>query len=427
MTTLEAMSQMDVWQAGPEYDGSTAVLPDPEPRERRRLIISVDDHLVEPPDLFTKRLAKKYLDRAPRVVEEEGREYWLIDGGLELNVGGNARGRRSIDAPLGGESVRFDEMRRGAWDIHERIRDMDINGIYASLGFPSMVFSFAGQRFMLRDPRSVSSASRPITTGSSTNGPRRTRRGTSRARSSGCSTPRSPPTRSAGTPSGLQGGELHGEPTEARPPVDPYRLLGPALPRPARRPRRCSTCTWLVVPGHASVDRRAGRHDYRALHGQLHGGVGRLGVLGYRRQVPRAEDRPLRGGDRLGAGGSRPARLPVRVPSDGHVARPVDLAGRHLAPEFLVRQLLGPVGLRAPHQIGIDHIMVEADYPHVDSTWPDTQAMIDRELQGLPAADVRKITCENAAQLYRHPLPDRLTCLLDRRRGETQPCGRAIS
>ena len=27
MTTLEAMSQMDVWQAGPEYDRSTAVLP----------------------------------------------------------------------------------------------------------------------------------------------------------------------------------------------------------------------------------------------------------------------------------------------------------------------------------------------------------------------------------------------------------------
>jgi predicted TIM-barrel fold metal-dependent hydrolase len=56
-------------------------------------------------------------------------------------------------------------------------------------------------------------------------------------------------------------------------------------------------------------------------------------------------------------------------------------------------------------RIGVDKILLEADYPHCDSTWPDTQAVIEREIGGLPAADIRKITWENASRLYRHPVP----------------------
>ena len=59
-------------------------------------------------------------------------------------------------------------------------------------------------------------------------------------------------------------------------------------------------------------------------------------------------------------------------------------------------------------RIGIDHIMLEVDYPHVDSTWPDTQDLVDEHLKGVPDNDVRKITCLNAAALYQHPLPDDL-------------------
>ena len=59
-------------------------------------------------------------------------------------------------------------------------------------------------------------------------------------------------------------------------------------------------------------------------------------------------------------------------------------------------------------RIGVDHIMVEVDYPHADSTWPDTQRFLADRLAGLPVEDQRKITHENAAALFRHPLPD--TC-----------------
>ena len=49
--------------------------------------------------------------------------------------------------------------------------------------------------------------------------------------------------------------------------------------------------------------------------------------------------------------------------------------------------------------------MVETDYPHFDSTWPESQAMIRRECSHLSAPTVRKVCFENAAAVYRHPLP----------------------
>ena len=43
-------------------------------------------------------------------------------------------------------------------------------------------------------------------------------------------------------------------------------------------------------------------------------------------------------------------------------------------PQLLVLHHRRPLdGRRCAHRIGVDHIMVESDYPHADSTWPDTQ------------------------------------------------------
>jgi predicted TIM-barrel fold metal-dependent hydrolase len=56
-------------------------------------------------------------------------------------------------------------------------------------------------------------------------------------------------------------------------------------------------------------------------------------------------------------------------------------------------------------RIGLDKILLESDYPHCDSTWPDTQAVIEREIGALPHDDIRRFTWQNASQLYRHPVP----------------------
>ena len=61
---------------------------------------------------------------------------------------------------------------------------------------------------------------------------------------------------------------------------------------------------------------------------------------------------------------------------------------------------------RLDRLLGIDHLLVESDYPHADSTWPDTQDVIAKNLVNLSDTDAAKITHRNAAELFRHPLPD---------------------
>ena len=56
-------------------------------------------------------------------------------------------------------------------------------------------------------------------------------------------------------------------------------------------------------------------------------------------------------------------------------------------------------------RIGEDNILLEADYPHCDSTWPHTQQTIHEQISGLPDAIIRKVTWENAARLYQHLVP----------------------
>ena len=121
-------------------------LPEPERAERRYTVISVDDHLVEPPDAFEGRLPAAFAERAPRVVErDDGSEAWVFEGQELPNVGFNAVVGRPV-TEYSFEPTRFSEMRRGAWDIGARIADMDVNGIYTSVCFPSFLPGFAGQR-----------------------------------------------------------------------------------------------------------------------------------------------------------------------------------------------------------------------------------------------------------------------------------------
>ena len=119
--------------------GQLTWLPEPARAERRFTVISVDDHIVEPPNAFEGRMPAKYADRAPRVVEhDDGRQAWVYEGQELPNVGFNAVVGRPV-SEYSFEPTRFDEMRRGAWDIEARIADMDLNGVYASLCFPSFL------------------------------------------------------------------------------------------------------------------------------------------------------------------------------------------------------------------------------------------------------------------------------------------------
>jgi predicted TIM-barrel fold metal-dependent hydrolase len=51
-------------------------------------------------------------------------------------------------------------------------------------------------------------------------------------------------------------------------------------------------------------------------------------------------------------------------------------------------------------EIGVDRIVIESDYPHADSTWPDTSTRAAAALADLPADDADRICWRNAADLF---------------------------
>jgi predicted TIM-barrel fold metal-dependent hydrolase len=121
------------------------------------IMVSVDDHVVEPPHLFEGRLPAKYADLAPQfITRQDGTNAWRYEGQEIANVALNAVSGRPPEE-YGMEPTSFDEIRPGCWDIHERVKDMDANGVLGSLCFPSFP-QFCGQLFARTEDKDVALA-----------------------------------------------------------------------------------------------------------------------------------------------------------------------------------------------------------------------------------------------------------------------------
>ncbi len=110
------------------------------------IIVSIDDHLIEPPNLFDGHVPDRFRSVAPRLVTNgDGKDEWIFEDQVMGMVGLNA----VVTWPKeqwGMNPSALAEMRPGAYDIHERVRDMNRNGVLASMCFPSMA-GFSGRTF----------------------------------------------------------------------------------------------------------------------------------------------------------------------------------------------------------------------------------------------------------------------------------------
>jgi predicted TIM-barrel fold metal-dependent hydrolase len=392
-----------------EPDQSNWFLPEPEPRPVRYTVISVDDHLVEPPHLFEGRLPSRLQDRAPRIVEnQQGHEVWEFEGASFTQSGANALAGRSRDT-IRIDPCRFDQMRRGCWDIEARIADMDINGVWASLNFPSQVTGFCGRVYSQAKepelglavtrawndwfyeewysaypdriiPLSITFLSDPVL------GAAEIRRNAER---------------------GFRSVSL---------PERPHRLGFPSIFSGYWDPivEACAE-TDTVISLHVGS---SGMADMAADSPMLQLGATMFGQMslsacsewlwsGYAMRHPDLKVAMSEGG--IGWVAMLLDRLDNIVDRSGYGIgwdiRPAEVLKRN----FWFCTIDDPSTIDTRHRIGIDHIMVETDYPHGDSTWPDTQDVIERYWGHLPTEELRLLTHENAARLYRHPLPE--TCL----------------
>lgn len=121
------------------------------------VLVSVDDHVVEPPDVFEGRLPAKYVEFAPKfVTNPDGTNVWQYNGETISNVALNAVAGRPKEE-YGIEPTSFSQLRPGTYDHNERVKDMSANGVLGSLCFPSFP-QFCGQLFARTKDKDVALA-----------------------------------------------------------------------------------------------------------------------------------------------------------------------------------------------------------------------------------------------------------------------------
>ena len=374
-------------------------------------IVSVDDHLIEPPDLFEGRMPSSLAGRAPKVVTfPNGRQVWEYEGGIYPNIGLNAViGRPKEEWSM--EPANFDEMRRGCWDIDARITDMDLAGISASVCFPSLIAGFSGAVFsrsqdadlglacvrawndwhievwagthagrmigtqitwlknpeiaaqMVRDNaergfRALSFSEFPAMLGLP-------------SLHTGYWDPLLAACEETETVLCLHTGSSSWTPTPCTDP--PFELLPTLFPVNAYL--ACADWLWSGVCTR-----------YPNLKVALsEGGVGWVNMLADR--VDYVLDHS--------ASGTESANWHDQL-------KPSEVLARN----FWFCTIDDPNTLEGViERFGPDHVMLEVDYPHADSTWPHTQELVHQRIGSLDAGVIAKVTHENAEALFRWPIP----------------------
>jgi predicted TIM-barrel fold metal-dependent hydrolase len=373
-----------------------------ERRERRYRIVSVDDHLIEPPDTFIGRVPSKHADRAPRVERDElGHDWWVFANDRVPLLGSDAyQGWEPGHAYLG--PVNFDELHPAVYDIDARVEHMDVTGVEASLNFASAPFGFAGTRFLKMDDPDL-----------------------------GLACMRAFNDWHLEVWAGTHPGRMI--PNQVTWLADPELAAG-EVRRNAER--GFTALSFSENPEKLGLPSLYSDHwdpffaacEETATVMNLHVGSSSSTI------VPSEDSAPAVLGALFPISGMATAAdwlfsgIPVRFPNlkialseggigwvpilidrIGHMGRMLDYSAQFgaLSPvdvlhrNFWFTTFNDALSMPLRHVAGIDNIMVETDYPHSDSTWPDTQELLAVQLADVPDDEADRMTYLNAAALYR--------------------------
>jgi len=367
-------------------------------------LISSDDHIIEPPDVWNGRLESRYQDRAPHLVSGDEGEFWTFEGQKIPNIGLSVMAGKKVE-DYSPKAARFSEMLPGCYDPKKRLEDMDRDGIQASVLFPT-VPGMAGTLFaQARDKelalRCLRAYNDWLADSWCAANPQRLigqvivplwdidlaveefQRGMMLGHKS-LSFPNAPETlglpgladphwdplwsavEEAGVPvtchiaSGALRGSLPLDPA-AGAPAEIFITIAPST-----NFTTIATLLWSgILEQHPKL---------RFL--SVEGGIGWLGYL-----VQRADE---------------------VWEKHRHWTKPRITE----KPSFFFRRQIfanfmdDPVGLTARYHVGVDNILFETDYPHSDTTFPNSRALVAERFAGIPADETRKILRDNAVELF---------------------------
>ena len=116
------------------------------------MIFSANSHFVEPAHVFEGRMPRNLADRAPRVIDYgESGQAWSFAGQVRPLIQCTAVAGIPQDRWSGRQVVRYEDIRKGCYDPHERLADMDLDGVdvavcysaYSGMGFGGDLFFYS--------------------------------------------------------------------------------------------------------------------------------------------------------------------------------------------------------------------------------------------------------------------------------------------
>lgn len=384
--------------------GTVTFIDEPEPEQLFCPIISVDDHSLEPGDLFTSRLPAKFRDVAPHIKEEDdGAPWWHVDGArIPILLVNGASGRPMNEWAV--SAARFEEFRRSVYDPKARLADMDQGGVWSSLCFGSLIWGFAGTRFSrMSDPELGLACLQAyndwvVDEWCATNPDRyiacqltwlrdpavaaeEVRRNAARGVHS---------ISFSENPQGLGFPSIYDrvwdpffaacEETETV--INLHVGSSGKTSKPSTESVEEVTTALFPVSGlEALVDWVFSGILFR--FPRLKIALSEAGVS----WVPMAMER-------LGRAYRQSGGIGKGWPEDQ--LTPMEIARRN----FFYTSIEDPSAFHMLDLIGEDNIMVETDYPHFDSTWPECQAMIRHEMAHLAPEQIHKACYGNAVRIY---------------------------
>jgi len=103
------------------------------------VILSSDSHVFEPPDLWQTRIDAPFRDRAPRIQRIDGADQIVVEAdqilsgiGLISNAGARFEAPETISA-----QGRFEDVHRGGYDPGQHLKDMVLDGVCGEVLYPS--------------------------------------------------------------------------------------------------------------------------------------------------------------------------------------------------------------------------------------------------------------------------------------------------
>ncbi len=371
------------------------------------VIASVDDHLVEPPDMFENHLSKSELANAPHVVERDGTQIWAWDDLVCVNIGLNAVVGR-VKNEWGMEPQRFDHMRKAAYDVDARVDDMNANGNFASLCFPTFP-TFHGALFVNRAKKDPANAYRVLQAYNDWHihewcGAHPTRfipmglvpmwdvdltvKEIERIAAKGCHA-----VSFASNPAGMGLPSIHNEIWEPlwqvcnseRMVLNCHIGSGTAAPHPSMEsPIEAWITAMPMSIAVAAADWITLEAFTRYPNLKMALSEGGIGWIPYLLERADFTNRHHGAWTNKSYGGKKPS----------------DIFREHI----ITCMIEDDTGLANRYAIGVDNITIEIDYPHSDCLWPNYPEGLWRSIQsvpgGIPDEEIEKITHANAFREY---------------------------